>query len=105
MQGRKAAIYRRGDKYWLAWDERKDGTRRSPYLTIFWYDSTTRRTRSASTGETTEEAGMIALDRRYLADRGQAPAFCESSSKELPVLWKRRSVSPLRTGTSMERPW
>ncbi|RSV11570.1 hypothetical protein CA235_18675 [Sphingomonas sp. ABOLF] len=75
MPGRQAPLYRRG-KYWLGWDERKDGTRRSPCLTIFWYDPEARRVRSASTGTAVEEDGIVALDARYLADRGEAPAFC-----------------------------
>ncbi|WP_420142286.1 hypothetical protein [Sphingomonas sp.] len=75
MSGYETAIYRRG-KYWLGWDRKADGTLRSPYLAIFWYDRAARRTKSASTGTDAEEEGMIALDRRYLADRGEAPAYC-----------------------------
>ncbi len=75
MPGRAPPLYRRG-KYWLDWDERADGTRRTPFLTIFWYDPDAGRVRSASTGATTEDEATIALDRRYLADASEAPAFC-----------------------------
>lgn len=75
MSGRAAPVYNRG-KYWLGWDERSDGTRRSPYLTIFWYDPDARRIRSCSTGTDVENDAIIALDRRYLADATEGPAFC-----------------------------
>ena len=82
MPGRQTEIARRG-KYWLAWDRRVDGTLRSPNIAIFWYDSATRRNRSASTGTSSEEAALIALDRRYLADRGQAAAYCGTCGQPL----------------------
>ncbi|KQN00538.1 tyrosine-type recombinase/integrase [Sphingomonas sp. Leaf25] len=75
MQGRTPPLYRRG-KYWLTWDERADGTRRSPFLTIFWYDPDAGRVRSASTGTAAEDEAILALDRRYLGDASEAPAFC-----------------------------
>ena len=75
MQGREAALYQRG-KYWLAWDRRKDGTLRSPNLAIFWYDPAARRVRSGTTGTAEIDSAMIALDRRFLADRGESHAFC-----------------------------
>jgi integrase len=78
----EAPLYRRG-KYWLAWDRKKDGTLRSPFLTIFWYDPTARRTRSCSTGTTQADEAMIALDRRYLADEGEAPAFCHACGRPI----------------------
>lgn len=77
-----AEIYRRG-KYWLAWDERADGSRRSPYLTIFWYDSGAGRVRSASTRTAEKEAAIDALDRRYLADNDEAPAFCHACGRPI----------------------
>jgi len=82
MSGREAPVYRRG-KYWLDWDANEDGTRRSPNLTIFWYDPTTRRVRSSSTGTAEEGRGILALDHRYLADADEAPAFCYACGQPL----------------------
>lgn len=82
MPGRTPPLYRRG-KYWLGWDERADGTRRSPNLTIYWYDPAARRERSASTGTPDEGAAIVALDRRYLADADEAPAFCHACGQPL----------------------
>ncbi len=82
MPGREAPIYRRG-KYWLGWDRRADGSLRSPNLTIFWYDPAARRERSASTGSGDEQQSILALDRRYLADVDEAPAFCHACGQPL----------------------
>jgi integrase len=82
VSGRETAIYNRG-KYWLDWDRKADGSLRSPFLAIFWYDRDARRTRSASTGTAAEDAAMIALDRRYLADRGEAAAYCDSCGQPI----------------------
>jgi len=82
MPGREEPIYRRG-KYWLGWDAKKDGTLRTPYLTIFWYDPAVRRTKSASTGTTEETEAMIALDHRYLADAEEAPAYCHACGQPI----------------------
>ncbi len=82
MSGREEALYNRG-KYWLAWDEKDDGTRRSPYLTIFWYDSDKGRVRSASTGTADLIAAEKKLDKRFLADRGESSAYCEMCGQPL----------------------
>lgn len=82
MPGRETEIYRRG-KYWLAWDRKATGELRSPYLAVFWYDPEVRRTKSASTGTTEAEEAMIALDRRWLADRGEASAYCHTCGQPL----------------------
>jgi hypothetical protein len=58
-------LYQRG-AYWLDWDRRRDGTLRSPFLAIFWYDAERGRTRSASTGTGDVAEGREALDRHYL---------------------------------------
>lgn len=66
------ALYSRG-KYRLGWDRRKDGTLRSPYLQIFWYDAAAGRERSRSTGAVEVEDAEKALDALYLErERGQA---------------------------------
>lgn len=82
MPGREAPLYRRG-KYWLGWDRRADGSLRSPNLTIFWYDPAARRERSASTGTADEQLAILALDRRYLSDADEAPAFCHACGQPL----------------------
>ena len=65
------ALYSRG-KYRLEWDRRADGSLRTPYLQITWYDPAARRNRSRSTGETAIGQGEDALDRLYLErERGQ----------------------------------
>lgn len=82
MPDRAPPIYRRG-KYWLDWDRKADGTLRSPYLAIFWYDLDSKRVRSASTRTAAEEEGIIALDRRYLSDASESPAFCHACGQPI----------------------
>ena len=82
MPRHEEPVYRRG-KYTLDWDRRADGTLRSPYLAIFWYDSAARRVRSQSTGTTTEDRAVLAVDKRYLAERGESPAYCHACGQPL----------------------
>lgn len=82
MSGHEAPLYRRG-KYWLAWDRKRDGTLRSPFLTIFWYDTSSRRVRSASTGSAAEDEAILSLDRRYLSDASEAAAFCSACGQPI----------------------
>lgn len=63
---KEAGLYRRGP-FRLDWDKRRDGSLRSPFLSIFWYDPERRRTRSASTGSGDVAEAKAALDRHYLA--------------------------------------
>jgi integrase len=84
MPAKSTPIYRRG-KYWLDWDVNADGSLRSPNLTIFWYDPDARRVRSASARTADEDAGILALDRRYLADASEAPAFCHACGQPLAL--------------------
>lgn len=76
MPSREAPIYRPGE-YWLDKFRRDDGSARSPRWYVFWYDPDARREASASTS--TEEAyeAIVALDRRYLADKSDGPASCD----------------------------
>lgn len=60
-------LYRRG-KYWLAWDRKSDGSLRSPFPQIFWYDEGVGRVRSASTGTESVEEAKGALDARYILE-------------------------------------
>lgn len=82
MQGREAPVYRRG-KYWLDKLRREDGAVRSPRWYVFWYDPAARREASASTGETDVDKAILELDRRYLADKDEAPAFCYACGQPL----------------------
>lgn len=82
MSGRETPLYRRG-KYWLSWDRRADGALRSPNLAIFWYDPGAGRVRSATTRTASEDEAILALDRRYLADADEAPAFCHACGQPL----------------------
>ena len=82
MPSRETPLYRRG-KYWLGWDRKADGSLRSPNLTVFWYDPASGRVRSASTGTAAEDLAVLALDRRYLADADEAPAFCHACGQPL----------------------
>ncbi len=75
MPRQQNPIYSRG-KYRLDFLRRSDGAARSPRFYIFWYDPVARREASCSTGTADEEQAILALDRKYLADRGQAPAYC-----------------------------
>jgi integrase len=76
-------IYERGH-LWLDWDRKRDGSLRTPYLTIFRYDAAAKRVRSRSTGETAHEAGKRALDRQYAADAGEAPpVYCPTCGQTI----------------------
>lgn len=66
------ALYSRG-KYRLEWDRKRDGTLRSPFLQIVWYDAAAGRNRSKSTGTASLEEAEDALDALYLQrERGKA---------------------------------
>jgi hypothetical protein len=67
----KDELYRRGD-FVLRWDKNRDGTLRSPFLAIFWYEAKRRRERSTSTGTSDVEAAKLKLDALYvLTTRGE----------------------------------
>lgn len=71
MQTEDSALYSRG-RYRLEWDRRGDGSLRTPFLQIVWYDADARRNRSRSTGTAQIAAAEDALDRLYLErERGQ----------------------------------
>ena len=67
MPRNKDELYRRG-AFSLRWDKKRDGTLRSPYLAIFWYDAKRRRERSTSTGTSDLEAAQLKLDALYLKE-------------------------------------
>jgi integrase len=82
MPRHEAPIYRRG-KYWLDWDRKADGSLRSPYLVAFWYDPGAGRVRSRSTRTTQEGDAILAIDRLYLADAGEASSYCHTCGQPL----------------------
>jgi hypothetical protein len=72
MQQQDQDLYTRG-KYRLAYDRKADGTLRSPFIQIVWYDAAARRNRSRSTGTESIEQAENELDALYLKrERGQA---------------------------------
>lgn len=75
MPGRPPPVYQRG-RYWLDKLRRRDGTERSPAWYIFWADTAAGREASTSTRRTDLDEAIRELDKRYLSDAGQAPAFC-----------------------------
>lgn len=62
-------LHHRG-RYWLDWDTDAAGNRRSPYLTIFWYDDERGRVRSSSTRTDDEAQALRQLILKDLADHG-----------------------------------
>ncbi len=75
-------VYNRG-KYWLDFDRKADGTLRGPNLYIWWYDEQSKHVRSTSTSTADERLAIRKLDQRYLADQGEAAAFCETCGQAL----------------------
>ena len=82
MPVREAPVYRRG-KYWLDKLRRADGTARSSRWYVFWYDPAARREASASTGHEDVDRAIVELDRRYLSDADEAPAYCHACGQPL----------------------
>jgi hypothetical protein len=80
-------LYSRG-VYRLEWDQRRDGTLRTPHLQILWYDRAARRNRSKSTGTSNIEAAEDQLDRFYLKrERGRAICpTCGQPTQSAPQL-------------------
>lgn len=72
MQDQDEGLYSRG-KYRLARDRRRDGSLRTPYLQIVWYDDAAGRNRQRSTGTENVQQAENELDALYLKkERGQA---------------------------------
>ena len=82
MQGDATPVYRRG-KYWLDKLRKRDGSERSASWYVFWYDPDKRREASVSTGEAEVDRAIKVLDKRYLDDAGEAPAFCHACGQPL----------------------
>ena len=79
---RKEELYKRG-AFSLRWDKARDGTLRSPFLTIFWYDPERRRERSASTCTSELETAKLKLDALYL-ERTKGEAICPCCGQRRP---------------------
>ena len=77
-------LYQRGP-YWLDWDRKTDGSLRSPYLAIFWYDAERGRIRSAGTRSDDLDTAKQALDRHYL-QHTEGEAIC-------PTCGQRRTAA------------
>jgi integrase len=82
MSRRTPPIYQCG-KYWLGFNELADGRQRSPNLYVWWYDAGARRERGTSTCTVDQADAILFLDKLYLADKGEAPAFCQSCGQTL----------------------
>lgn len=81
MQQEDIPLYSRG-KYRLEWDRRADGSLRTPFLQIVWYDPAIRRNKFRSAGTAEIEAAEDELDRFYLQrERGQA--VCHACNRPL----------------------
>ena len=81
MPQKDGKLYSRG-RYRLAWDRKRDGSERTPYLQIVWYDDDTKRQRSRSTGTTDKRDAAAALDRLYL-ERENGVAVCSECGRPL----------------------
>lgn len=84
MPRNKDEIYRRGE-FVLRWDKKRDGTLRSPFLAIFWYDAKRRRERSTSTGTSDVEKGKLKLDAHYLTTT-KGEVFCPTCGQHRPEI-------------------
>ncbi len=74
MRKKNKPLLERG-KYRLEYDERRNGTRRSPYIQIVWYDAVAGRNRSRSTGTTDIGAAERQLDALY-SEKEKGLALC-----------------------------
>ena len=79
MPEKDDALYSRG-KYRLEWDRRRDGSLRSPFLQIVWYDADTGHYRYRSTGTAEIAAAEDELDRLYL-ERERGQTICPSCGR------------------------
>lgn len=81
MPEKNDALYSRG-RYRLEWDKRRDGSLRTPFLQIVWYDGEAGRNRSRSTGETEIAAAEKALDKLFL-ERERGEAVCHACGRPI----------------------
>jgi hypothetical protein len=82
MRKTNKPIYERG-KYKLIYDRKRDGSLRTPFIQIVWYDDERRRVRSISTGTENPAHAEHQLDALYeKTERGRA--ICPACGQNLP---------------------
>ncbi|MDE2596313.1 MAG: hypothetical protein KGL44_05465 [Sphingomonadales bacterium] len=81
MPQEDAPLYSRG-KYRLDWDRKRDGTLRSPFIQIVWYDDAAGRNRSRSTGTAEIGPAEDALDALYL-ERERGLTVCHACGRPM----------------------
>ena len=74
MRKKDKPLHERG-RYKLVYDRRKDGTLRSPFIQIVWYDADAGRLRSRSTGTTDVGEAEQQLDALY-SEKEHGRAIC-----------------------------
>lgn len=80
MPSEPKELYRRG-QFWLGWDRKRDGSLRSPFLAIFWYDPERGRERSTSTRTADLEQARHRLDAHYL-ERDRGASICPTCGQQ-----------------------
>lgn len=81
MQNQDDGLYSRG-KYRLAYDRKADGSLRSPFLQIVWYEPAAGRVRQRSTGTEDVEQAENELDALYLK-RERGASVCAACGQPL----------------------
>lgn len=76
---RSKPLYQRGE-YWLDWDRKRDGTLRTRFPTIFWYDNSRGRICSLSTRTSDVSKARIILDNHYLS-HSQGEDICPTCGR------------------------
>ena len=72
MSKQTQPLYQRG-RYKLVQDRRRDGSLRTPFYQIVWYDEQAGRNRSRSTGTASRHEAEIQLDALYESkEKGRA---------------------------------
>ena len=79
MPAEDSPLYSRG-KYRLEWDRRTDGSLRTPFLQIVWYDDTAGRLRYRSTGTEDGPTAEKELDALYL-ERERGQSICQACGR------------------------
>lgn len=75
MSKQAQPLYQRG-RYKLVQDRRRDGSLRTPFYQIVWYDEQAGRNRSRSTGTTSRDDAEIQLDALYESkEKGRAICY------------------------------
>ena len=78
----KAKGLHHSGRYWIDWLREPDGSLRSPFIYIFWYDEAARRGRSVSTGTADVDEARIQLIKKDLEESGHG-AFCPTCGQRV----------------------